>query len=97
MDTLANSEDLDEMLHIYAAFHLGLHCLPRLNLSPENEIQYILEIITGDPPIYTKDHPDFTVCSIMENCIHLKRVINPHTKSGHTKSLTVAFWDFMKT
>ena len=26
--TLANSADLDEMLH-YAAFHLGLHCLPK--------------------------------------------------------------------
>ena len=26
--TLANSEDLDEMLH-YAAFHQGLHCLQR--------------------------------------------------------------------
>ena len=25
---LANSADPDEMLH-YAAFHLGLHCLPR--------------------------------------------------------------------
>ena len=28
--TLANSKDPDEMLH-YAAFHLGLHCLLRLN------------------------------------------------------------------
>ena len=26
--TLANSDDPDEMLHI-AAFHQGLHCLPR--------------------------------------------------------------------
>ena len=25
---LANSADLDEMLH-YVAFHLGLHCLPK--------------------------------------------------------------------
>ena len=25
---IANSADLDEMLH-YAAFHLGLHCLPK--------------------------------------------------------------------
>ena len=25
---IANSEDPDEMVH-YAAFHLGLHCLPK--------------------------------------------------------------------
>ena len=28
---LANSEDPDEMPH-YAAFHLGLHCLPKYPL-----------------------------------------------------------------
>ena len=27
---LANSADPDEMQHIYAAFHLGLHCLPKV-------------------------------------------------------------------
>ena len=34
MDTLANSEDLDEMQH-NAAFHQGLHCLLRLKQSSE--------------------------------------------------------------
>ena len=36
-DTLANSEDPDEMLH-KAAFHQGLHCLQRQNGSSETEI-----------------------------------------------------------
>ena len=56
--TLANSEDPDEMPH-NAAFHHGLHCLPRQNPSSETEIQKFLEIITYDPSIYTIDHPDF--------------------------------------
>ena len=54
MDTLANSEDPDEMAH-KAAFHQGLHCLLRQNQSSEKEIQYIFEIITCDPPIYMMD------------------------------------------
>ena len=36
MDTLANSEDPDEMSH-NAAFHQGLHCLLRQNQSSEKE------------------------------------------------------------
>ena len=39
MGTLANSEDPDEMPH-NAAFHQGLHCLLRLKLSSEKEIQF---------------------------------------------------------
>ena len=35
-------------------------------------------IITCDPSIYTMDHPDFIVCSFMENSIGLKRV-NKHS------------------
>ena len=41
MGTYANSEDPDEMLH-NAAFHQGLHCLLRQNLSSVKEIQYFL-------------------------------------------------------
>ena len=55
MGTMAISEDPDEMQH-NAAFHQGLHCLPRLNQSPEKEIQMFLEIKTCDPSIYTMDH-----------------------------------------
>ena len=39
MGTLANSVDPDEMQH-NAAFHQGMHCLPRQNRSSEKETQY---------------------------------------------------------
>ena len=39
MDTLANIEDPDEMLH-NAAFHQGLQCLLRQNQSLKKRIQY---------------------------------------------------------
>ena len=72
---MANSEDPNEMPH-NAAFHQGLHCLLRQNLSSEN----LLKIIACDPSIYTKDHPDPIVCSFMENSIGLERV-KPHKPS----------------
>ena len=40
MGILTNGEDPDEMLHD-AAFHQGLHCLLRQNLSSEKEIYNI--------------------------------------------------------
>ena len=58
-----------------AAFNLDLHCLLRQNRSLDKEIEYCLQIITCDPSIYTVDHPDFIVCSFMENSIGLKGVI----------------------
>ena len=70
MGTLANSVDPDEMPH-NAAFHQGLDCLLRQNRS--SEICF-LKIITCDLSIYTMDHPDFIVCSFMENSIGLKSV-----------------------
>ena len=73
MGTLENSEDPDEMPQ-YAAFHQGLHCLLRQNQSSEKNKQYLLEIMTCDPSVYTMDHPDFIICSFMENSIGLKRV-----------------------
>ena len=63
MGTLENSEDPDEMLH-YVAFHQSLL---RQNQSSKKEIQYFLEIITCDPSLCIMDHPDFIVCSFMEN------------------------------
>ena len=36
-------------------------------------MQYFYEMITCDPSIYTMDHPDYFVCSIMENSIGVKR------------------------
>ena len=71
--TLANSEEPDEMPHS-VAFHQDLHCLIRQNQSSEKEIQHFLEIITGDPLIYTMNNPDFIVCSFMLSpLIGLKR------------------------
>ena len=66
-------EDPYEMRH-KATFHQGLLCLLRHNQSSEKEIQYVSEIITCDPSIYTIDHPDLTVSIFMENFIGLKRV-----------------------
>ena len=83
MGTLANSEDPDEMPQD-AAFHMGLHCLLRLNKSSEKEIQYFFWklIITSVTPQYnTMDHLVFIVYSYMENSISLKRV---HLISMHT-------------
>ena len=45
MDTLANSEDPDEMQH-NAAFHQCLHCLLRYIQSSWIEVHNYLEIIT---------------------------------------------------
>ena len=72
MGTLKNSEDPDEMPRD-AAFHLGLRCLLRQNLSSEKET-FFLEIITCDPAIYAMDHPDLTVSNCMGNSIGTKRV-----------------------
>ena len=43
-------------------------------------------IITCDPSIYTIDHPDLTVCRVMENSIGLNRV-----KMCQTRALTPRF------
>ena len=73
---LANNADPDVVVFqiIKCHTHQGLHCLLRQNLSSKKEIQYFLEIITCEPSIYTMDHPDFIVCSFLENSISLKRV-----------------------
>ena len=45
MDSLANSEDPDEMLND-VAFHLDLLCLRRQNRSLEQELQYCVNCRT---------------------------------------------------
>ena len=60
MSTLANGEDPDEMPHD-SAFHQGLHCLLRQNLSSEKETQFYLETITYALSMYTMDYPEFIV------------------------------------
>ena len=51
---MTNGEDPYEMPH-KAIFQQGLLCLLRQNQSSEKEIQYVSEIITCDPSIYTID------------------------------------------
>ena len=72
MGTLANSEDLDEMMHD-TAFQQGMHCLPRQNQTSKKEINFS-KIITCNPSIYIMNHPDFTVSNFMGNSIGPKRV-----------------------
>ena len=57
MSTLADNEESDEKPHNRSAL------LARYD---------ILEIITFDPSIYTKDHPEITVSNSMEKFIDLK-------------------------
>ena len=72
--TIANSEDPGEM-PAKTAFHQGLNLLLRQNQSLEKEIQYFfLKLYPCNPSIYTMDHPDLSVCNLMENQIGLKKV-----------------------
>ena len=70
---MAINEDPDEMAH-KAAFHQGLHCLLRQNLSSEKEYNIFFEIIICDPSIYTIDHPDLTVSTFIGNSIGTQKV-----------------------
>ena len=66
-----------------ASLHQGLHCMLRQNQSLVKEIQYFWET---DSSIYTMDHPDIIVYSLIENLIGLKRVdycICPNQKTSH--------------
>ena len=58
MHTLTKSEESDEMPH-RAAFHQGLHCLPRQKQSSEREIQSYLKMMACDCSIYILDHFKF--------------------------------------
>ena len=80
-----NSEDTDEMPHS-VVFHQSLHCLLRQYRYTKKEIQYVLEIITCDPLIYTMDHPEFLYVDFIENSIGLKRV-NPFMPSNRMEHL----------
>ena len=57
-----------------AAFHQDLHCLLRQNRSTEEAKQYVLEIKTFAPSIYTMDHYDLTVFNFMGNSICTERL-----------------------
>ena len=82
MDTLANSEDPDEMLYI-VTFHQGLHCLLRQKQFSEKYMQFYLKIIICDPLIYTMDHPKFVVQYQKKEAICAYRV-----KKGTTENLS---------
>ena len=57
-----------------------------------------MKIIIYDPTIYTIDHPDFIVCSFMENSIGLKRIysyMSLRGSSAKNKSETLKkMWQF---
>ena len=76
MDTLANSEDPDEIMLHNAAFHLGLHSLLEQKLSLEKEIQFLLEIISCDTSIilYTMDQPKIIISYQVEEAIRYKEL-----------------------
>ena len=64
------SEYLDEIPHNgAAAFHQGLHCLPRQKQSLETEKHFYLENITCYPFIYTMGHSKFIVSTQKEGLI----------------------------
>ena len=73
MGTLANSKDPNEMQH-YAAFHLGLHCLLRLNNLKGQKYVIIFENSTCDPLKYTMGSPIFIVSICMGKSIRIQRV-----------------------
>ena len=75
MDTLANSEDPDEMQQ-NAAFHQGLHCLLRLKQSSGTEIHRNLEKSTLGPLKYTMGSLILNVSICMGKSIRIQRV-NP--------------------
>ena len=70
-----------------AAFQHSLYCLIIQNPSPEEKIQYFLEIISCDPSvepsIYRMDHPDFIACSFIEKSIGLKRLNAPDLEKSY--------------
>ena len=72
MRTFANSVDPDEMLQD-AAFqpYMYLHYLPRNNTIFIENIQLYLEIMTGNPSSYTKDHSKFTIPNFWETPINI--------------------------
>ena len=65
---LANSENPGKMLHD-VAFYQCLRCLLQQKQSSYKEKNNNLEIIAGDPSIYTMDHPKFIVSIQREECI----------------------------
>ena len=61
MCTSANSEDLDEMPH------RGLYCLLGQNRSSRRKSDKNFGNLACDPSVYTMDHLDFIVYSLMKS------------------------------
>ena len=73
MDTLANSEDPDEMQH-NAVFQQGLHCLLRQIQSSGILVHNHLEMYTCDPLKYKMVNPILLVFISVEKYIRMQRV-----------------------
>ena len=95
MGTLANTIDPDEVLPD-AACHQGPYCLLCQNRSSEKEIQYVLDIMTCDPSIYTLNHSDLTASNLIyEKFFDTKRVKQQNdicTKKGLTVFMLLFGW-----
>ena len=67
MKTKMKCRKLRHFIRVYTVY------LGKLHLQ-RKKYNIILEVITGDPSIYTVDHPDITVSNFMEYSIGPKRV-----------------------
>ena len=97
MDTLANNENPDEIMH-YAAFHQGVHCLPRLIQPSGTEIHYTLDNSTCDPLKYKMASPILFVSICMGKSIRIQWVDNSEIITGeedgrNLEDLEELIWD----
>ena len=61
MEILANSKDPDEMQH-NAAFHQGLHCLPRLKQSLRTEINHLVDSTYAPLKVHNLQSHTYRIC-----------------------------------
>ena len=73
MDTLADSEDTNEMQH-YAAFHSGLHCLLRLTQPSRTKIHHNLENSTFESLKITTGSAKLIASILMGYTIRIQKV-----------------------
>ena len=83
---LANSEDQDEIQQ-NSAFHLGLHCLSRLEQSSGPAIHHNLENSTCDPLKYTMGSSILIVSRCMGKAIRIQKVNCPENADRDEKNL----------
>ena len=73
MDTLADSEDTNEMQH-NATFHLGLHCLLRLTQPSRTKLHHNFGNSTFESLKYTMGSAILIVSILMGKSIRIQKV-----------------------